>query len=93
MRRRRFDHLVLELSVALGQPVARFALWMRVHDAGYDPEELSCDEAAAFCAEALPAFLAERGLRLARHRRRRLERAVREFDPALGTPEEHFERH
>ncbi len=92
MGRRRFDHLVLELSEALGRSVPRFALWMSVHEAGYDPERLSRDEASAFCEEALPVFLAERGLHLPRHRQRRLARSVRHFDPTLASPEEHFER-
>jgi hypothetical protein len=90
--RRRFDHLVLELSLALGRPVPRYALWLRVHEAGLDPEDLSRDEAAAFCGGPLADFLHEQGFALGARGRRRLERSVRRYDPSLPTPEEHFAR-
>lgn len=92
MRRRLFDHLVLEISLALGRPMPRYALWLHLHGAGLDPEEIRCDQAAAYCGDPLAAFLAERGLALGWRRRRRLMRAVRRFDSTLPTPEEHFAR-
>jgi hypothetical protein len=90
--RRRFDHLVLELSLILGRALPRYPLWLRLHEAGFDPEDLSRDELLAFCGPPLEHFLAERGLALRLHQRRRLARAIGRFDPSLPAPEEHLER-
>lgn len=88
MGRRRFDHLVIELSLALGRRVPRYDLWLRVHDNGLDPERLSRESAVSFCRGPLSRFLADHGLRLSGRARRRLERSVRRYDPALPTPYE-----
>ena len=92
MGRRRFDHLVLELSLILGRPLARYPLWLRLHEAGFDPEGISQDELLAFCGPPLEHFLSEQGVALGTRDQRRLERAVGRFDPRLPTPEEHLER-
>lgn len=92
MGRRRFDHLVLELSLILGRALPRYPLWLRLHEAGFDPEELSRDELLAFCGPPLEHFLEERGLALPLRQQRRLARAIDRFDPSLTTPEEHLER-
>jgi hypothetical protein len=92
VRRRRFDHLAAELSVALDRLVPRFALWHALRDAGCDPEQLGRDEALAFCDAALPRFLAGLGLALDPRAARRLRRRVERFDPRYPAPEEVFAR-
>lgn len=92
MNRRRFDHLVTELSVLLDRRVARFSLWQAAHDAGYDPERWSGTDAERFCAMVLPRWLRSQGLLVAEPKLARLGRRLRRFDPGLPTPEEHFAR-
>ena len=92
MRRRRFDHLATELSLALGEPVPRYPLWLELHGCGADPEDLSREAALAFCGAPLERFLAARRLRLTPRGRRALERSVRRYDPGVVTPCEHLER-
>jgi hypothetical protein len=86
--RRRFDHMVMEISLAVGANIPRYELWLRLHELGCDPEELSAALAAAFCDGPLHVFLAEFGFHLGRRARRRLLRAVERFDPELPTPDE-----
>ena len=88
MGRRRFDHLVVELSLALGESVPRYALWLRLHEEGFDPEALGRSQAIAFCEAPLERFLDELGLELEPRRLRRLRRVVDRFDPELSTPYE-----
>jgi hypothetical protein len=90
MSRRRFEHLLAELSVAVGARVPRYALWLQIHEQGMDPEALSRSAALAFCRGPLPDFLAERGYALAERERRRLLRSVARFDAERPTPEERF---
>lgn len=92
MKRRRFDHMVVELSVALDRWVARYALWQAVKDAGYDPECWSGPEAERFCTLELPRWLRRSGHALPEPRLEKLARSVARFDPVLLTPEEHFAR-
>jgi hypothetical protein len=89
--RRRFDHLVLELSLALGECVPRYALWLRLHEEGFDPEALDRQQTLAFCAAPLECFLDELGVELRPRRLRRLRRAIDRFDPELRTPYERIE--
>jgi hypothetical protein len=84
--RRRFDHLVAELSVAIGSRVPRYALWLRMHEYGWNPDRLTREQAVAFCGVPLSSFLATRGLRLRSWRQKRLLREMERFDPALPTP-------
>lgn len=90
--RRRFDHLVTELSVAVGCRLPRYALWLRMHESGLNPEALSKNEALAFCGAPVAAFLGERGLCLPLRAQRRLQRAIERFDPAVLSPDERFAR-
>lgn len=92
MARRRFDHLVMELSLALDRPIPRYPLWLYLHEVGYDPELLTRREAVEFCERYLDFFLARHGAALAPRRARRLLRQVERFDPTFPTPEERFAR-
>jgi hypothetical protein len=84
--RRRFDHLVMEISLAVGRPIPRYPLWLRFHEHGCDPELLTDAIAIAFCDGPLSGFLAENGFTLSKRRLRRLRRAVARFDPDLPRP-------
>jgi hypothetical protein len=90
--RRVFDHLHAELSVGVGVVVPRYALWLRLREAGADPERLTREQALGFCRRQLPAFLAEQGLALEPRPARRLEREIGRFDPARPTPYERAAR-
>ena len=87
-RRTRFDHLVAELSVAVGALVPRYPLWLRLHELGQNPETLSGEAATAFCGGPARSFLEEYGYGLSWGARRRLMRSVGRFDPARPTPEQ-----
>jgi hypothetical protein len=86
--RRRFDHLVAEISVAAGIRIPRYDLWLWIHDHGCDPEAMSARASVAFCDGPLSNFLAERDLELSPRARRRLLRAVGRYDPDVPSPEE-----
>lgn len=86
--RRRFEHLVVELSLAVDVAVPRFGLWLALHEHGADPERLRRADVLAFCEDGLEAFLAERGLALPPGERRRLARRLARFDARHPTPEE-----
>jgi hypothetical protein len=92
MARRRFDHLVLEISLAVGQRIPRYPLWLRLHELGWNPERLSRQAALAFCGAPLTRFLADHGLALGPRARRRLQRNLRRYDPAIPTPYERMAR-
>ena len=92
MGRRRFDHLFVEICVAVGRPVPRYPLWLELHDLGWDPEDLSRRSALTFCEGPLGSFLSQRGLHLSPRSARRLQRAVRRYDPTVATPEERLAR-
>ena len=88
MERRRFEHLFVELSVALGELAPRYALWLRIGEIGCNPDSLDREAAVAFCREDLRPFLAEYGLTLSARQFRRLVRSVSRFDPRRLSPEE-----
>jgi len=90
VRRRRFNHLFMELSVAVGRPVPRFDLWLALQERGSDPELLSRCDAIAFCDDQLQQWLQLRGLHLEKRKWRRLRRALERFDARHPTPEERF---
>ena len=92
MARRRFDHLALEISVAVGQRIPRYPLWLRLHEFGWNPERLSRQCAIAFCGAPLTRFLADHGLAVRPRARRRLERNLRRYDPDIPTPYERMAR-
>lgn len=90
MGRSRFDHLATEVSVAVGARIPRYPLWLRIHEAGDDPEALTREAAVAFCEGPLLHFLLDHGYWLSARARRRLVREVARFDPSRSTPEEIF---
>ena len=92
MDRRRFEHLFVELSVACGQLVPRYRLWLTLREAGADPERLARRDAIGFCDDLLARFLDDQGLSLTRWRRRKLRRSVAGFDPDMTSPDELMER-
>ena len=92
MGRRRFDRLVLELSVVLDRWVPRYPLWQAVHAAGFDPERWSGAEVERFCLGELPRWLRLHGHTLSHQRVVKLARTLARFDPSRLTPEEHFAR-
>jgi len=92
VKRRRFDHLMLELSLAANQNVPRYPLWLAFKEAGANPDLLSRDAVLAFCDEHLPGVLARLGVILSPRQARRLRRIVARFDPALPTPYERMAR-
>ena len=86
MGRDRFDNLIEELTAMVGGSIPRYALWLRVHERGLDPENLTRDEAVSLCGGFLQRFLRERGFHLRTGEVRRLRRAVASYDPSLPTP-------
>jgi hypothetical protein len=89
--RRRFDHLWIEISVAIDATIPRYDFWLWLRERGLDPERLSRDDAIALCDGPLRGYLRTRGWRLAHRQERRLRRAVAGFDPRHPTPEERLE--
>jgi hypothetical protein len=90
--RRRFDHLFIEISLAVDALVPRYALWLRIHELGFDPDSLSGEQATALCDGPLRSFLSECGFWLSPRAEGRVRRAVEGFDPRVQTPEEHLAR-
>jgi hypothetical protein len=90
--RRRFEHLVVELSVAAGCVIPRYALWIRLGELFGSPEHLARGAALAFCDQHLGEFLAEHVITTTPRARRRLRRAVAGFDARQSTPTEWMER-
>jgi hypothetical protein len=92
MQRRRFDHLVVELSLALGRHLPRYPLWLTLKELGMEPEQLSREAAIEFCERHLTAFVARLGDRLSPRQLRRLRRTVARYDPSIPTPYERMAR-
>jgi hypothetical protein len=90
--RRRFEHLHVELSVAVGSVVPRYELWLHLHALGWNPEELARESIIEFASEHMSGFLADCGLSLSPRAARRLERDLRRFDPSHPTPDEVMRR-
>ncbi len=90
--RKLFNHLFVELSVSIGKRVPRYALWLELHDLGWNPESLRIADALAFCDGQMDGFLADRGLKISRRARNRLRRELANFDPTRPRPQEIFER-
>jgi hypothetical protein len=84
--RSRFDHLAAEVSVAVGERIPRYPLWLRLHELGADPETLTRQAAVAFCEGPLLRFLIDHGLWLTPRAQRRLLKSVARFDPAHPSP-------
>lgn len=92
MSRKLFNHLFVELSVSIGQRVPRYALWLELHDLGWNPESLRVVEALEFCDGQMEGFLADLGLKISRRARNRLRGELAKFDPTRPLPQEIFER-
>ena len=90
-RRRGFNHLVEEISVAVGRRVPRYPLWLRLRAHGFDPEQLDRASAIAFCEAPLETFLGEYGVRLPERELLKVRRSIRSFDPSVPTPYERME--
>lgn len=88
MRRRRFNQLVAELSTLTGRPVDRYALWLRLHELGLEPETLSHPQVLRFCDRHLEAFLADQGLAISRRAHRKLLRVLTRDEPVPPVPDE-----
>lgn len=88
MQRRRFDHLVLEISLAANRNLPRYRLWLTLKELGMDPDRLTRKSAIEFCERGLPEFLAHHGCGLSPRRIRGLMRSVARYDPARLTPAE-----
>jgi hypothetical protein len=92
LERRRFDHLMLEISLALDRYVPRYPVWLALKEMGADPDRLSRANALAFCDAHLDQLVAHLDQALSPRQARRLRRSVARFDPDLLTPYEHMER-
>lgn len=92
MQRRRFENLVLELSLAAGRCIPRYRLWLLLQNQGADPACLGRSGLTAFCDRHLESFLAEQGAHLRPRALRRLRRRLLRFDPRYPTPCETMER-
>ena len=91
MSRRMFDHLFAEISVSVGVPVPRYELWLRVHDLGCRPDDMTRDDALRFLDEPLDGFLSEHARPLSSRDHGRLRRQIARFNPEHPTPYERFE--
>jgi len=92
MSRRRFEHLLVEISLSVDARVHRYRLWLDLKERGLDPAALSRESALDYCRGPLQGFLATQGYRIDERARRRLLRSVERFAPEIPTPEEHFSR-
>jgi hypothetical protein len=92
LQRRRFDHLTVEISLALDRNLPRYPLWLAFKELGLDPDYLTRETVIEFCDEHLSDFLAQLGHSLPPRKLRRLQRAVARFDPELLTPYERMAR-
>jgi hypothetical protein len=86
MGRRVFNRLVIEISLAVGHFISRYALWMYVHELDLDPEEMTAQDAAALCGVPLRRFLATQAIRLEPGELRRLESRIRKINPYRADP-------
>jgi len=92
VKRKLFNHLFVELSVSVGRRIPRYALWLELHDLGWNPETLHVEEALAFCDGPMERFLSARGLKISPRARNRLRKDLARFDPRRPLPQEIFER-
>jgi hypothetical protein len=86
MGRRVFNRLVIEISLAVGHCISRYALWMYVHELDLDPEEMTAEDAAGLCGVPLRRFLASQAIRLDPVQLRRLEGRIRRINPYRADP-------
>jgi len=91
MGRRVFNRLVIEISLAVGHCVSRYALWVYLHELALDPEQMSAQDAADLCGVRLRRFLAAEGIRLEPGELHRLERQIRGINPFRPDPYDRIE--
>ena len=75
-----------EVSLAVGQRISRYALWLRLRELGANPEALDREAAVGFCEGPLLHFLVDQGFGLSPRALRHLARAVARFDPQRPSP-------
>ena len=94
VRRRslREEYTPIWISVAAGIRVPRYALWLELHDLGWNPDAMTTEQALAFVDGAMQSFLGQRGLAVTPRAFRRLRKLIVRFNPDHPTPYEHFER-
>jgi len=92
MERRAFDFLIAEMSLAVGQRVPRYDLWLWLQELGVNPIDLSQEDLLAFHDGSMRDFLAICGLQVRDRTARRLRGLIRRYDPTRPTPEEIMER-
>jgi hypothetical protein len=92
LQRRRFDHLIIELSLALERNLPRYPLWLTFKELGADPDYLSREAVIEFCDQHLAEFLGHLGHTLTPRQTRRLRRTVARYDPEITTPYERMAR-
>jgi hypothetical protein len=90
--RRLFEYLFVELSVSVGTRIPRYALWLHLHDLGWNPEALKTADVLAFCDGPMERFLADRGFSLNRRAQSGLRKSLAKFDPLRPQPHEILER-
>jgi hypothetical protein len=86
MGRRVFNRLVIEISLAVGYYVSRYALWVYMHELEIDPEQMTAQDVRGFCGPHLRRFLAAQGILLEPGELRKLERQIREINPYRADP-------
>ena len=88
MLRRYFEHIYVEICLAVERRISRYDLWLAIWETGGDPDELTREQARRFVEAGLDPLLAEEGTRLRPRARRRLEGLILDFDARHPTPEE-----
>jgi hypothetical protein len=91
MGRRVFNQLVVEISLAFGHCISRYALWVYLHELDVDPEQMTARDAANLCGVRLRRFLASQGLRIEPGELLRLERRIRAINPYRPDPYDRVE--
>jgi len=91
MGRRVFNQLVVEISLAVGHFISRYALWVYVHELDLDPEQMTARDAADLCGVRLRRFLAAQGIRLEPGELQKLERRIRGINPYRPDPYDRVE--
>jgi hypothetical protein len=92
VKRKRFEHFHVELSVALGRLVPRYELWLFMSAQGCHPEGIERTALLAFFDEHLDEFLDPKESPLEERPRLKLRRTLARFDPIHPTPYEFMER-
>ncbi len=92
MKRLRFEHFHVELSVALEKLVPRYALWLHMCELDFSPEKLERSALLRFFDGHLDDFLAAQRVHLESRQKARLRKTLMRYDPAQPTPYDFMER-